>query len=401
MKALLLTHGTRGDIQPFLALAQALYAAGHQAVLAGPAASAPLASEHSVTYHPVDDGPNSLLGDPELDGVLASGLEGLRGKIEAAKLMRRFKPLMGRVFADMADAADDGADVVVHHPGMPGGHLAEYLGVPSVPALFQPTTVPTSAFPAAGFPAARVPKILNHSTYRILALSVRMFAPVADELRRERLGLPRRPGRHDILRQADGRPSTVLQGFSRYLLPERLGYPPQVHTTGFWFLRSAENELDSRLADFLDTGTPPVFIGFSSTPSRDPERNGRMMVDAVRRVGERAVIASGWGGIDGSGMGGDDVLVIDQAPHDLLFDRCSAIVHHGGGGTTGAALASGRPQIVCPFWGDQPFWVRRADSGSPRTASPGPSAPLRVPRYATPPPAWAEAPAERKERPKP
>jgi sterol 3beta-glucosyltransferase len=85
-----------------------------------------------------------------------------------------------------------------------------------------------------------------------------------------------------------------------------------------------------------------------------------MVADAARAAGVRAVIASGWGGIDGAGLSGDDLLFIGGAPHDLLFPRCSVIVHHGGGGTTGAALAAGRPQVVCPFWGDQPFWAARA-----------------------------------------
>ncbi|MFC3521414.1 glycosyltransferase [Streptomonospora nanhaiensis] len=360
MKALLLTHGTRGDVQPFLALARALRGAGHGALVAGPAASAPLAAEYGVDYHPVDDGPNALMGDPDLDGAMDTGLRGLRGTAEAVKVMRRIKPLMYRVYSDMADAAEGGADLVVHHPGMPGGHIAERLGVPAVPALLQPTWVPTSAFPAAGFPATRVPAALNRTTYRLLALSVRALAPVADRLRAERLGLPRRPGRDDILRQADGAPSTVLQGFSRHLLPAHTGYPDRVHTTGFWFLAAPGAALEPRVEEFLAAGPPPVFIGFSSMPGTDPARSGQVMAGAARAAGVRAVIASGWGGIDASAHSGDDVLVIDKAPHELLFPRCAAVVHHGGGGTTGAALAAGRPQVVCPFWGDQPFWAERA-----------------------------------------
>ncbi|MDA0566844.1 glycosyltransferase [Streptomonospora sp. S1-112] len=360
MKALLLTQGTRGDVQPFLALARALHRAGHSALVAGPAASAGLAAEHGVDYHPVDDGPTALMGDPELGGAMATGLRGLRGTAEAVKVMRRIKPLMGRVYAGMADAAEGGADVVVYNPSTPGGHIAEYLGVPAVPALLQPTWVPTAAFPAAGFPAAQVPAALNRATYTALALSVRALAPVADRLRAERLGLPRRPGRHDILRQADGTFSTVLQGFSRHLLPAHTGYPDRVHTTGFWFPPASGAGLDRRVEAFLAAGPPPVFIGFSSMPGADPARSGRMMAGAARAAGVRAVIASGWGGIDASAHTGDDVLVIGTAPHDLLFPRCAAVVHHGGGGTTGAALAAGRPQVICPFWGDQPFWAERA-----------------------------------------
>ncbi|WP_200873416.1 glycosyltransferase [Actinokineospora spheciospongiae] len=91
---------------------------------------------------------------------------------------------------------------------------------------------------------------------------------------------------------------------------------------------------------------------------RDAPRTGRLVVEAVRAAGVRAVLATGWGGI--ASTGSTDVLVIDQAPHDRLFPRMSAVVHHGGGGTTAAALAAGVPQVVCPFVADQPHWAHRA-----------------------------------------
>ncbi|PSK98433.1 sterol 3beta-glucosyltransferase [Murinocardiopsis flavida] len=368
MKTLLLTHGTRGDVQPFLALARALEAAGHTAVVAGPAAAAPLAADHGVTYRPVDDGPNTLMGDPELSVVMDTGLRGVRGAVQAATLVRRIKPLMRQVYADMAEAADDGADLVVHIPGMPGHHIAERLGVPSVPVALQPSWVPTSAFPAPGVPwPAWIPPVFNRASYRLVAMALRGQYSVADELR-GRLGLDRRRHRHDPLRQADGGHSTLLQAFSRHLLPAGADYPPNVHTTGFWFPPAQEWSPPPELAAFLDAGEPPVFIGFSSLPSADPGRTGHLMADVVRAAGARAVIATGWGGIGAEAPLGNGVHVIDQAPHPWLFPRCAAVVHHGGGGTTGAALAAGRPQVVCPFWGDQPFWAQRAHAAGVATA---------------------------------
>ncbi|WP_435111394.1 nucleotide disphospho-sugar-binding domain-containing protein [Nocardiopsis synnemataformans] len=357
--ALLLTHGTRGDVQPFLALARALGAAGHTGVVAGPASAAPLAAEYGVAYRPVDDGPNALMGDPELNGVMETGLRGLRGAVHAAALLRRITPLMRRVHDDMALLADEDADVVVHIPGMPGGHIAERLGVPSVPVALQPSWVPTRAFPAPGVPWPRwAPAALNPLTYRLTALTLRGQRAVAEEFR-DGLGLPRRAGHHDPLHQPDGSPSTVLQAFSRHLLPPRTHYPPRVRTTGFWFPPPDTRWRPSpELEAFLDAGRPPVFVGFSSLPTADPAATGRVVGEAVRRAGVRAVVASGRGGIT-AGAGGDDVLVIDGAPHERLFPRCSAVVHHGGAGTTGAALAAGRPQVGCPFWGDQPFWAQR------------------------------------------
>ncbi|WP_040685159.1 glycosyltransferase [Nocardiopsis halotolerans] len=361
MHALLLTHGTRGDVQPFLALARALETAGHTSLVAGPAASAPLAAAHGVTYHPVDDGPLTLMGDPDLGGAMDTGLRGLRGAAHTVTLLRRITPLMRRVHADMAETADGDADLVVYLPGTPGGHIAERLGVPSVPVALQPSWVPTRAFPAPGVPwPSWLPDALNPVTYRLTALALRGQRSAAEEFRESRMGLPPRPGRHDPLRQPDGTPSTVLHAFSRHLLPPEAHYPPQVRTTGFWFPPPDREWVPSpALEEFLASGKPPVFVGFSSLPTTDPATTGRMVASAARRAGVRAVVASGASGI-ATGTGEDHVLTIDQAPHERLFLHCSAIVHHGGAGTTGVALASGRPQVVCPFWGDQPFWARRA-----------------------------------------
>lgn len=158
----------------------------------------------------------------------------------------------------------------------------------------------------------------------------------------------------------DGRRVPLLQAFSRHLLPSGVGYPPGVHTTGFWFAPPDEVwEPSPELAAFLEAGEAPVFIGFSSAPTKDPDASWRLLTGAVRRAGVRAVIATGWGGITPEGTH-EDVLVIDQAPHERLFPSCAAVVHHGGAGTTGVALISGRPQVICPFWGDQPFWAQRA-----------------------------------------
>lgn len=360
MHVLLLTHGTRGDVQPFLALARALSAVGHTATLAGPRAYAPLAAEQGVSYHPVDDGPNTLLDDPHMRGVIKTGLQGVRGAAHTVTLLREITPRMRRVYVDMAATADLDADVVVHIPGMPGAHIAERLGVPAVPVALQPSWVPTRAFPTPGGPwPGWIPDSLNPLSYRITALALRGQRGPAEELRRH-LGLTPRPGQYDPLLRRDGTPAELLQPFSRHLLPPGTGYPAWVHTTGSWFLpQSAEDELSVEVEEFLSTGEPPVFLGFSSLPSADPAGAGRAITSAVQRAGVRAIVATGGGGIDAAAIG-DDILVVDQVPHGRLFPRCSVIVHHAGAGTTATASASGRPQVVCPCWGDQPFWAARA-----------------------------------------
>ncbi|KAB8191906.1 glycosyltransferase [Nonomuraea phyllanthi] len=362
MKVLILTHGTRGDVQPYAALALALKRAGHDAVLAAPAAMAGLATPHGIAFAPVHDGPNTLVDDPGLRQAIETNYRGLRGKKIALRVMRRTKPLMAAVFGDMADVVVDGAgqgaDLVVHAPGVPGRHLAERLGVPAVLATLQPVWVPTAAFRNPMLPLP-LPRALNRASYLPVRLMLRSFGGIVDDLR-ERLELPRRRGRHDILRRPDGGPATVLQGFSPHLLPGEPDYPAWVHTTGFWFLPAPPGWTPpAKLAAFLADGPAPVYVGFGSMAGTDPARVGRVVAQAVRLSGVRAVLASGWGGMRVENLP-EGVFPLEQAPHDWLFPRMAAIVHHGGSGTTGAALAAGRPQVICPFVADQPFWAARA-----------------------------------------
>jgi sterol 3beta-glucosyltransferase len=359
MRALLVTHGTRGDVQPFLALAVAMRERGHEAVLAAPASFEAAALDNDVEFAPLDEGPNRLMTDPVVQEAVDSGYRGVRGKITAVRTVRRIKPLMADVLNDVgAVARSSRADVVIHTPALPAHHAAEMLGVPAVLATLQPGWIPTSAFPCPLVPLPRLPKSLNRATYLAVSATLRAYHGLADAWRAE-LGLSRRPGRHDIVRDAGGRQRLVLQAFSPLVTEADPSWPETVRTTGFWYLpATASWSPPERLEQFLAAGPAPVHIGFGSMAGRNSRRTSEIVAEAVRLAGVRAVVATGWGGLDA--VSTDDVLVIDQAPHDWLFPRMSAVVHHGGGGTTGAALAAGRPQVVCPFVADQPYWASRA-----------------------------------------
>ncbi|TQN28724.1 sterol 3beta-glucosyltransferase [Haloactinospora alba] len=361
MRVLLLTHGTRGDVQPFVALAKGLLAAGHEPRLGAPAALGPFVERCGVRFMPLDDGPNRMLDDPErLEPLLdsKSGHSRVRQTVMMLRMMREVRPAMARVLTDMASAAEGGADLVVHQAGIPGHHIAEYLGVPAVPVGLQPVWVPTRAFPNPVLPV-RVPAVCNRATYWLSTLASRSFAGVVDTWRRDTLGLPRRRYRHNPLRRPDGTPATLLQAFSRHVVPPPADYPEWVHTTGFWFLDSGEDWAPPReLTEFLAAGQPPVFVGFGSMPNTDPDRVGELIVRAVRRAGLRAVLASGGGGLRVAGST-DDVLPVDQVPHDWMLPRSAAVIHAGGAGTTGAAAVAGLPQVVCPFHLEQRYWAQR------------------------------------------
>ncbi len=109
---------------------------------------------------------------------------------------------------------------------------------------------------------------------------------------------------------------------------------------------------------FLDAGDPPVYVGFGSMSGRDPQHLTKLVIDALQQAGVRGLIATGWGGLTAADLP-ETIFKIDSVPHDWLFPRVAAVVHHGGAGTTAAGLRAGRPTVICPFIVDQPFWGRR------------------------------------------
>jgi len=152
------------------------------------------------------------------------------------------------------------------------------------------------------------------------------------------------------------------------LIPKPKDWGPHITISGFYFLSLGSNyQPDPDLAEFLASGPPPVYIGFGSIVVDDPNAMTKLIFDAVKKTGQRALVSKGWGGLGGDDLGKPEgVFMLGNCPHDWLFQRVSCVVHHGGAGTTAAGIALGRPTVIVPFFGDQPFWgamVARAGAG--------------------------------------
>ena len=350
MRTLLLTVGSQGDVQPFVALGARLRAAGHEAVLAAPAAYRGLAVAHDVPFVPLDLDLGQL-------GAALAGRQGLRHLVAFCRALgRQAAAVLPGVTAAATAANAGGADLVVHHPVLPlGQHLAEHLGVPAAVALPLPAWVPTTQFGSVAWPVP-VPRWLSRPSYRAARLLTAAWCRRdIDRWRRDVLALPQRPGRHDPLRSAGGAPVTVLHAISAHVVPPPADWPATAHVTGYWTLPAAPGwSPPARIRAFLEAGEPVIYLGFGSMPGPDP----RLLAAALSQTGVRAVVASPSPELRRLLPSGR-FLVIRQAPHDWLFPRVQAIVHHGGAGTTGAAAAAGRPQVIWPFGIDQRFWARR------------------------------------------
>jgi sterol 3beta-glucosyltransferase len=151
----------------------------------------------------------------------------------------------------------------------------------------------------------------------------------------------------------------VLYSFSRHVLPPPADWPGQIHVTGYWVLDESPNwQPPPALLKFLETGPPPVFIGFGSMSGRDPARTTRLVLEALAKTSQRGLLVTGWGGLETEKLP-EDVFKVENAPYDWLFPRMAAVAHHGGAGTTAAGLQAGKPTVICPFVADQPFWGQR------------------------------------------
>ena len=188
---------------------------------------------------------------------------------------------------------------------------------------------------------------------------------VLNKWRHDRLGLPSIGWREDLERM---RRMPHLLGYSPAVIPRPRDWKPWVHVTGYWFLDDpGAYRPPPALQAFLDAGPPPLGIGFSSQVGRNTAGITTAVVDAVTQASQRAVIITGSGGLKGlKGLAlPNHVHVVETVPYDWLFPRISAMVHHGGAGSTAAAMRFGLPQLGVPFGFDQALWASQSMSSAP------------------------------------
>ncbi|NNE65351.1 MAG: glycosyltransferase family 1 protein [Pyrinomonadaceae bacterium] len=355
MKVLVLTIGSRGDVQPYLALAKGLKDAGHEVLLATASSFEEFVTREGVDFFPMSNGLVELLTD-DLGREAIEELKGLFGAVKTHfKLIKTIKPIMRELVQDCWEAADGfRPDFIVYNSKVPGADLAEALKVTCALAIPFPQLVPSSEMPTLGFPNVGP---LNRSSYGLVRLFMGLYSGFVNKFRTETLGLPKRRRFGGLHHAADGTPLPVLHCFSEHVVPRPSDWPDCAYVTGYWFLKD-ETEPSKELVDFLEEGDPPVYVGFGSMSGRKPEKVTAAVIEALKAANVRGIVATGWGGLKASDLP-DSILKIDQAPHEWLFPRVAAVVHHGGAGTTAAGLRAGKPTIICPFFGDQGFWGNR------------------------------------------
>ena len=353
MKITLLTYGSRGDVQPFLALARGLQEAGHEVKLAAPQRFEAFIRSFGVPCVP-------LAGDPEVisRGLNNAGTNPVAMVRSISNYVFKISPQVSRA----AFTACEGADLLVHSFLFTvGAHSWAFeRGIPDVSVQTFPMFAPTRAFPNVAFPAIP-PGWMSYFSHWFASQVFWHGGNLGyGPARRANPDIPFPSRLYWPFKEAVRRPRTpLLFAYSPGVLPRPREWGASVHVTGYFYLGLQDTfQPPDALTAFLAEGGPPVCVTFGSMIHRDVERIYRSVLEAVGALGERAILLGGWSDLPALGAV-KNILVMDAAPHEWLLPRCRAVIHHGGAGTTAAGLRAGIPNVVVPFAADQPFWGAR------------------------------------------
>jgi len=340
VRVLLAGFGSRGDVEPLIALAVALREQGAEAVVCAPPDEEFVTrlAEYGMPLIPFGQSVREMRTGPQPVDPPA---------IAAA--------LVGEWFGPVAAAAE-GCDVVVAGGLMPAGapSVAEKLGIPYVYATFHGIELPSPHRAPAPRPGKAYPP--DETDVRVLwDIDVEnvnaMYRPALNS-HRAALGMAPVDNVRDHVYCG-----TPLLAADPVLWPSEGIASLGLVQTGAWILPD-ERLLAPELVAFLDAGEPPVYVGFGSMPMHAAKNVGQVAVEAVRAQGRRVLLARGWADL-AQADDSDDCFVVGEVNQQALFRRVAAVVHHGGGGTTTTAARAGAPQVVVPQFVDQPYWARR------------------------------------------
>ncbi len=359
MRIVIPVTGSRGDVQPYVALGKGLHSAGHEVRLATHLDFAPIVRGHGMEFFPLAGESRELHS-----GEVARRMNGA-GRNPFAyvrELVRLREPMMHDLVARSAAACRD-ADFVLLTPTtlLVGLSAAEKWSLPCCITSFQPTS-PSRHLANCLFP--ELPRwvpgrgLYNYLSHLLAGGALwASLRSLMNKARQEVLDLPPFPPLGPPV--AFFEKTVTLTGYSPRVIPPAPDWGGNINVTGYWFLDALPDwEPPAALVDFLEAGPPPLCIGFGSMSDGDAEQATGVVRQALEASGQRAVLLTGWGALAPSRRS-DRVYVAESVPHDWLYPRCAGVVHHGGAGTTAAALRAGVPALAVPFAGDQFLWGRR------------------------------------------
>ena len=355
MRITILTLGSQGDVQPYIVLGAALKDAGYDVRLATHANFEGIARAQGLEFFLLEGNPREMIETEAGQALMETG-PNIVTHVRQVKSMAN--TMIQQVLSDSWKACQ-GTDAIIHSAfGFGGFYIAKKLGVPSIAAYIMPFTR-TRTFPSVTMPQFRLGGFYNwYSHIFFEQLFWQTFRSSIEKWIQESLGLPR-PSFMGDFGTMHKRGYPIVYGYSPTVVPKPPDWGERIHVTGYWFLeRQTDWQPPPDLVDFLQSGPPPVYVGFGSMSNRNPEEVTEIVLKALERCKQRGILLTGWGGLSKSELPAY-VYRIESIPFDWLFPQMAAVVHHGGAGTTAACLRAGIPSIIVPFFADQPFWGER------------------------------------------
>ncbi len=350
----ILCAGSRGDVQPYIALAQQLKILGKEVKIAGSKSFEDFVKSYMIDFHPIQADIQSLNIDPRLLKE-ASSADNPFKMLLAFRKMKRY----GIFTTSDYYAACEGSELIVYHPGCTIGFFAaKKLGIPSVLASPFPMHKTKEVLSVVMYGKAPSNFLTKKISYALIQGMLWMASKDSVKVFwKERFGeIPDYFGK-PYEKHIDERHPAIVS-CSNFIFKRPDDWSVNVHQYGYWFVEEPTEFIPSdQLAAFLSNGEKPVYIGFGSMTALDRHDGlAEMAVEALRMSGQRGII---------SGLGSpanlpDSVFAINNIPHSWLFDKVSAVCHHGGAGTSAAGFRAGVPSIIIPFSNDQFAWAHRA-----------------------------------------
>lgn len=343
----LLASGTRGDVQPYVALGIGLRDAGYRVRVAAHDAFASFVARWGLEFVSLGENPSDLFYRAEHQDALRGGKSPLYSLRASIAYWRAARPVYAQVVQRAWLAARDSDALLFGLPTFWAGTLTRALQIPGIAAFMQPLT-PTRAFPCPLLPVSKsLGNAGNHLSYALCFAMMRFAWRDALSAWRKHFHLA-----HVVAPQNK---TPTLYAFSAALVPRPPDFPASHKLTGFWFLPERAWTPPPELEDFLRADAAPIYVGFGSAQSRDAETLRACLRDAQHATGLRFLIHRA---LD-DGNFSRAFFALEDVPHARLFPRVRAVMHHGGAGTMAAALCAGVPQICAPMYSDSFFWSAR------------------------------------------
>jgi sterol 3beta-glucosyltransferase len=358
MKITIVTLGTRGDVQPCIAMGLGLRAAGHEVKIAAPAEYGHLARNKGLDYFPLQNAFRHIF-------ETESECSRLKEEINPLRLIFRqrsvVEPVVNQIFSDLWTACQDTDLILYTILALPAYYYAQDLGIPAFMVCLQPLCR-TRAFPSVLF-SPKISNIawVNRASYILVEQAMWRFLRPYFVCWRKKMGLSA-VSFWGHFNQFDGHKTPIFNGYSSSVVPKPKDWGDRNYVTGYWFLDSTPPNWQPPpdLVRFLKQGSRPVCFGFGSMNDSRVANMVKMAIGALEKSGQRGILLTGKSDLKKDELPlSDHVFVAEEIPHAWLFQHAAAVIHHGGAGTTATAIRAGIPSIIIPFFFDQLFWGRQ------------------------------------------